>query len=258
MTTRARGSTSHTWGGHLADWIFTEMLERTGRKIKYQAVFNYLYKLLWVTMTHNVEIYHARNPENVALWKNIAGHISKDDKIGDIFEIYVAVKCFNGDMVPIMVLMENVFYDYHRYDTHNWKQSDASVKVANQKLALVRTWISGIGGPNPTDPLNLRLLGDTPAPAAGTEVGDRSAGSSTEYRQAHATAAVAAIDAGPQNRVSMYYEAQLARAFSETLYPWQEAKLARESICGNLFAGSPLPVLLALQAQSRGETVSGV
>ena len=61
-----------------------------------------------------------------------------------------------------------------------------------------------------------------------------SSDSAATYRQAHAAAERADVDTDPMNRVNMLYEAQLARALSDSYTTWFEDKKQRDDMCREL------------------------
>ena len=82
-----------------------------------------------------------------------------------------------------------------------------------------------------------------PQPGSAALAGSSSDSAAT-YRRAHAAAASAAVDPGPPNRISMHYEAQIARAIRESYYTWFEDKRNRERTCAELSgASSTTPAL---------------
>ena len=153
-------------GEYIADWVYTEMLTRAGRKIKNYPIKNGSYRYLYDALQSQIATY--LKDDDLQQWNNFANHFSKDEAIGDMFETFVAVKCFNSDCSTIMMLLETVFYDEHAVEWNEEKQSWMTTPQltidAEVKLALVRTWVSGVQPEDADDPLDLRDKGDPIGP----------------------------------------------------------------------------------------------
>ena len=103
-----RKSLSHL-GGFLADYINSEMDCRAGLlkpNKKWRVVVNGTYRHIIWKLTATKDNY--LNADERATWNKAIEDIQKDDPLGDVLEIGVALAMFNNEPQDIMMLMETV------------------------------------------------------------------------------------------------------------------------------------------------------
>ena len=84
-------------GGHLADWTYTEMLERAGQRCVYRVVYNGQYQYLLGKIKQEITHIMRDKPEQLRIFNEVTDFFSSDVAIGDIFESYIAMKFFNNE-----------------------------------------------------------------------------------------------------------------------------------------------------------------
>ena len=107
---------------------------------KWRVVVNCTYRHIIWKMTATKDKY--LNADEKATWETAIEQITKDDPLGDVLEIGVALAMFNNEPQDIVMLMEAVFYLVNSVDDH-WNEDRSKQYKATQLLALVRTWASG-------------------------------------------------------------------------------------------------------------------
>ena len=123
-------------GGHLADWTYTEMLERAGHRCKYRVVYNSQYQYLLGKIKQEITHIMRDKPDQLRIFNEVTDFFSSDVAIGDIFESYVAMKFFNNEAEAVMMLLEIIFYDEFQLNKSGQVTQDGTL-AANRELALV-------------------------------------------------------------------------------------------------------------------------